>query len=138
MTSLVERFRAAKRWSRARALCSARRYAEALALLREYEGPARRSYPWRLFEVYNLSLLDDYVGTLQSATALIDDLSKQREQTPNDAYFLAFARWCAWFAFAKLFPQTPLPEKFRVDPAAVSRQGVKPRWQRTFPLPSSP
>lgn len=135
MKRLLGRFRAARTWSRAYAFCLERRYQDAIDTLRSFEGPSRSAPHWRLFEVYNLSLQENYVETLRAATALIDDLMSRTKLSENQKYFLAFARWCAWFAFAKLFPQTELPDKFRVDPKTVRREGVDARWRKLFPLP---
>lgn len=135
MNRLFERFRAARTWSRAYAFCVERRYQDAIDTLRSYQGPSRSASHWRLFEVYNLSLQESHVETLRAATALIDDLMGRTTLSENQEYFLAFARWCAWFAFAKLFPLSKLPDKFRVDPEVVRRAGVDVRWRRLFPLP---
>lgn len=131
---LVGRTRNALLWKRAYELSAGGNPKDALIVIRSVGQPYAGATRWKLFEVYNLAMAGEHVDGLRAASSLIAALSEHQNLGPNSAYFLAFAKWCAMYCFAKLFPSTEIPTRFLVDPRSVSKVGVSPRWLRTFPL----
>jgi hypothetical protein len=130
----LKRWRIGVAWMRADELSARGNHEEALRLLRSVDEPFRSRVHWRLFEVFQLSLLRRHAETLKEALAFASELHSKTELSVDERYFLCFAQWCGSEAFRELFPATAVPEKLVLDLKSIEMGKVSPRWKRLFPM----
>lgn len=132
--SVFKALRAAWLWHRMYRLSVNGRYEDALWVARSAEDVARSRPYWQLFEIQQLGLLNNHVGALEQAKALIDDLSSRPNLSTDEKYFLTFARWYGQVAFRRLYSSETVPSSLEFDLGSFSLTDVSPRWKRAFPM----
>src|SRR5262245_17641366 len=103
-TDLWERVRTELAWFTARRHHAQGSHREALRLVRSLSLDPMRPLPWRIFEIFQLSLLKRHVSTLREVHAVLERAAGG-ELTPDERYLISFAQWCGRYAFAQLTPQ---------------------------------
>lgn len=138
ITNIFQRLKAAWTWDHAYQLSVHGKHKQALEVVRFSDEVLRRKLHWRLFEIQQLGLQNEHVGTLAQATSFIDELSAKQGLTPDQQYFLAFAQWYGRVAFRRLYSSESIPEKLEYDWRLFLLADISPKWMRIFPMSIHP
>lgn len=125
-------------WDRVTRLSASNKVRDALDAVRFADPKMTRHISWRVFELQQLGILRNNVAALDVANSLIKELLARGSLTPNERYFLCFAKWYGQVAFRELYSSKPLPESLMLDFASLTLGEVSADWKRTFPMPIHP
>jgi|CXWL01.1.fsa_nt_gi hypothetical protein len=134
----VQRLIGATKYVRARSLSRDGRDEEALRIMRSMPESMKTRRVWRVFEIQLLSLLGWHNETIERANAYILAEFNRDAGDADQQYLLAFVKWRAQHAFARIADDSPMPTSFAFDYVWVNLQHVRDYLKRAFPLRGHP
>jgi hypothetical protein len=117
-------------------LSSQKKFAEALAMAKTANPVVQSMSEWRIFEMQQLTLTNNYAAVLERAAAFVQMMLSRRSLANDDRYFVTLARWYGQIACRGL--NYSIPEELRFADSFVPLHTVSGRWKKIFPLPVHP